>query len=138
MVQILQKIKHLEQVEKQLLAEEKRIQEAEERIRLEEERILDSERLIVKAIKDKPLTSIITISGSKKRLEFVRMRVLRKIAKHKLLFAIIVTVTFVLIWRGTWGVIDELPILSIPIVSLLVGVLLVWLLRKYSELEDHG
>jgi len=44
---------------------------------------------------------------------------------HKVLFTCVGVVGVILVWRGIWSLFDQTPIVSNPIVSLLLGLLLV-------------
>lgn len=130
-------LKELRKIEKNILDEAKEIERSEQSIKEHERRILESERNILSHMKNKPKTLFINSDLTKQELHFLRMTFIRKIARHKLLYAILITLTFVLVWRGTWHTIDEIPILNHSLVSLGVGIFLVWLLKKATDLQNH-
>ena len=110
-------------LEKQILKQTEKIERAEDQILQEEKKILAAEKEIIKS-------GLQTTS-----LPILRSVLVKKISRHKLLFALVATIGMVLIWRGTWHTVDELPILNISLVSLLVGVLVLWFLKKYTDLH---
>lgn len=112
------------------------IERAEQRIEKEEKRILEVEKDILKSVKDQPIEVFSVSSGeSKHKIHLFRTVIVKKIVRHKLIFAIISTVALVLIWRGTWHIIDEIPFLNISIVSLLVGIFIIWAFKKYTDMH---
>lgn len=131
-------LKELRKIEKTILEEAEEIEKAERAIKEHERTILESERNILGHLKNKPVRNLLINKNlTKQELHFLRMTFIRKIAKHKLFYAILITLTFVLVWRGTWHTIDEIPILNHALVSLGVGVFLVWLLKKTTDLQNH-
>ncbi|OGH19992.1 MAG: hypothetical protein A3D74_03800 [Candidatus Levybacteria bacterium RIFCSPHIGHO2_02_FULL_37_13] len=44
---------------------------------------------------------------------------------HKLIFSLIGIVGIILVWRGVWTFFDNAPLLNDPVVSIIVGFLLV-------------
>ncbi|OGE31591.1 hypothetical protein A2631_00450 [Candidatus Daviesbacteria bacterium RIFCSPHIGHO2_01_FULL_44_29] len=113
-----------------------KIESAEEKIELNEAKILEEERKILSSVKETPVNIFDLDPGTTKRkIHLFRLTIIKKIARHKLLYGIVVTISLVLIWRGLWHTIDELPIISISLVSLGVGLLSIWILKKYTDLH---
>lgn len=128
-------LKDIDQKEKQLIKEADRIEKAEDTIEQEEKEILRSEKRVFSYLKNNPLLSFFIDSGlTKRELNFFRLVITNKIAKHKLFFGLILTFALVLIWRGFWAAADVTPILSNWFISIGAGVIIIWLLRRYTDL----
>lgn len=119
-------LENIEAKEKVLMEEVDKIEEAQDNIEKEEKEILRSEKRVSSYLVDSGL--------SVRRLNFFRLVFSNRISKHKLLFALLLTLAIVLIWRGFWLAIDSVPILSNWPVSIVVGAFIVWLLRRYTAL----
>lgn len=129
-------LKDLEQKEKEIIEEADRIERAEENIKREEKKILEAEKNIASSYQKNSIFSLMVDRGlSTKGLGLVRNLFARRVSKHRLVFALIATTGVVLIWRGIWHAADELPIISGSLISLGVGVLLIWLIKKYTDLH---
>lgn len=50
--------------------------------------------------------------------------------KHKFLFPLIITAGVVLVWRGLSGIFDATPIISYSVISLFVGVGILWMFNR--------
>lgn len=124
-----------EEREKRILELTNRIQATEKRIDKEEKKILAQESKILTYLRSGTSTSTLLSSIVSRGFYFTRLVFLRKLSKHKLLSTLLVTLAAVLIWRGIWHTIDEVPFISYSIVSLALGILLIWLLQKYSDLH---
>ncbi len=128
-------LKKVEKEEKKILAEAEKIKVAEQRIKEEEKKILSSEEEILKNIKGQPSKALGVDEGvSKRELRFVRLMYLKKLAKHRFISTLIIIAATVLVWRGIWHSVDELPILSYSLVSLGVGIILLWIINRYTKL----
>ena len=127
----------LEEHEKQIHKEVEKIEKAEERIEKEESEILSAEKKIIQSLNRRPLSAFFIEPGTTaKELGFFRSIFVRRFSrKQRLLFALIVTFAVVLIWRGIWEIVDIIPFLSFAVVSLIVGILLIWFLQKYTDLH---
>lgn len=44
---------------------------------------------------------------------------------HKIIFSVIGIVGIILVWRGVWTLIDATPFFNAPVISILLGILLV-------------
>jgi hypothetical protein len=122
--------------EERLLKEEEKIKSAEKRIEQAENEILKSEKEILLAIKKEGITPLAVEPGlTGKEIGLVRSLLIGKLSRHKLISALLITTGSVLIWRGIWDGADQIPFLSYAGVSLIVGVLLIWFLKKYNDLH---
>lgn len=129
---------HVEEKEQRILAEEKKIEEAEKHIEKEEQRILHAEQSILKSNK-KGLRSFFTEDLSPPERYFLRQRLLKRFAEHKLIFSLIFTIGVVLVWRGIWHAADivftpENYLISAAL-SFAVGLLILWLIDRYTDLN---
>lgn len=123
--------------DKKIDKEIEKIEASEQRIQDEESQILKSEKKIVQTLKRRPFSAYFIQPGTTaKEFGFFRTIVVRNFSrKRRLLFALIVTFSVVLIWRGMWELVDGIPFLSISLVSLIVGIVIIWLLQKYTDLH---
>lgn len=129
-------LKTIEEKEKQLLKEAKKIEVAEKRVNKEEKNILRAEKKVFDLLNKNPMTAFKIDDGlSRKETAFFHSYLLKKFSKHKLVFALVVIVGNVLIWRGIWHTADQLPIISSALVSLILGIGLLWLMKKYTDLK---
>ena len=67
------------------------------------------------------------------KMEHYRRRTVKKLAKHRFIFSILVSLSFVLVWRGLWDITASLPILEDAGVALIIGFFMVWLLERYTD-----
>ena len=105
----------------ELLKEEDQILKTEHSI-LAEETVLEHE---VKSLEKK-----ISVLNA---FESHRKRVVRRLAKHKFIFSILVSLGVVLVWRGIWDITSVMPVLKDSFVALIVGFAILWYLEKFSE-----
>ncbi|MDO8618407.1 MAG: hypothetical protein Q7R49_00515 [Candidatus Daviesbacteria bacterium] len=128
-------LKNIKLEEDKILKEAEKIEEAEKRIKEEEKKILSSEEEILKSSKNKKSGVFDVDEGlTQRELQIFRLLFIKKLTKHKLISALVVIIATVLIWRGIWHTADDIPILSYSLVSLGVGILLLWILKKYTDL----
>lgn len=121
-------------IEEKVRAETERIEEAEERIEAEEKKIKAAEKVMLQAIKGQPSNLITTKGASFNRIELMRQLILRKISRKKFVFTLIGIFGVVLVWRGIWEVTEVMPILQYSVVALLVGIGILWLIERYTDL----
>lgn len=50
--------------------------------------------------------------------------------KHQFIFPLIITAGVVLVWRGLSGIFDATPVISYSVISLLVGVGILWMFNR--------
>lgn len=113
-------------IEEKLLKEEEKIEKLEEQILKSETKISENLSSGIKTLSKDGLTS--------SEASIIKRSVLRKIAKHKFIFTLLTTVAVVLVWKSVWNISDTLPILESSIGSLVVGLVMLWLIEKYTEL----
>jgi hypothetical protein len=101
-----------------------------EKIEILEGKILSEEAHI-----ERDLTVLEKKTASLSSLEKHRRRLVKKLAKHRFLFSMIVSFGVVLVWRGIWDITAELPVLKESAVALITGFVIIWFLEKYSEVE---
>jgi len=53
---------------------------------------------------------------------------------HKILFSLIGVVGIILVWRGVWNLVDTTPFFNAPVISIIVGFLLVALSGFFFKL----
>lgn len=124
----------IEEKERQIVAEEKKIEAAEERITQEEKRILSSEQAILRSTRP-GIKSLFRGKLTPPERYFVKQRIIKRFAKHKFLFSLLFTIGVVLVWRGIWHTADVTPLLSISVVSLGVGLFILWAIDRYTDLK---
>lgn len=107
-----------------ILAQEKQIKRVEEKILQETQAIEQTLHHPTAHGADHSL------SGSKS----IRKRFIQKIARRKFLFALLIASGTVLVWRGLWEITAKLPLLSESFVALFVGLGILWVVERYSEL----
>lgn len=54
---------------------------------------------------------------------------------HKLLFPLVVAVGVVLVWRGLWNLFDQLPIVSYSVISLALGLIILWAFNRFNSID---
>jgi hypothetical protein len=122
--------------EKRLIRETKRIETAEKKIHREEKRILKAEGKILKTIKKNPIKAVSRGGITRREAHFVRQTAIRRLTHHKLVWGILFTAVVVLIWRSIWTLLDTAPSpLSNPILGLIVGIIILWVLKKNTKLH---
>lgn len=120
-------LKEIAQKEKQILAEEKKITE-------EAEAILKIKPAI-KQILDKEQTVAAEEAAVTTELNFFQKFFVARAKKHRAIFQVIIVLGVVLVWRGLWGIFDQMPIISSAVISLVVGLILLWLFNKITDLN---
>jgi len=63
-----------------------------------------------------------------------RATMLSKAKKHEFIFPLIVITGVVLVWRGLWGLFDQLPIVSYSAISLILGIVILWIFNRIKSL----
>ncbi|MBI3485591.1 hypothetical protein HY025_01455 [Candidatus Daviesbacteria bacterium] len=120
--------------EARILKETEKIEEAEERIKQEEKEILESEQKILATAKEHPLKTLVRHGLSRRGIGFIRATYLKRLSKHRFIYALIVLFAIVLVWRGFWETTSLVPFLANPVIALLIGIGLLWILKKYTNL----
>ncbi len=115
-----QQLKEIAQTEKKILIELTKTEKAIEKIKSEEVHIEEEDTAILKGVR--------ASTG-------FRSKVVRRIAKHKILFTLITATAIILFWRGVWDVSSSVPVLSYPIAALLIGAVILIFIDRYSDLS---
>lgn len=53
---------------------------------------------------------------------------------HRLLFPLVVAAGVVLVWRGLWNLFDQVPILSYSLISLSLGLIILWAFNRMNSI----
>ncbi len=106
----------------------KKIERIESDLLVKEGEILDAEQMVL--AKEKEIEKNVVWL---KKADQQRRHIVKRLAKHKFLFSMLVTFGVVLIWRGMWGLSDILPVVKDTSISLFLGFGILWFLEKYSE-----
>ncbi len=123
--------KKIESYEKQLVEQEKEIISLEKKIEKKEDEIIKVEKKIFSLLGGLRFF----LNGiSKSEASFLRTGFLRRFSRHKLLYFLTIVVSVVLIWRGIWSIADSTPGIANPIVSILAGIAILWIIDSVSEL----
>lgn len=120
------KNKSVQKLEKKIFGEIKNIESLEKEIKKSEENISKN---LTQGIKTMSKDGI-----NYREASLIKKSILRKIAKHKFLFTVLVTLGVVLVWRGFWGFTESIPFLENSLVSLIIGFSILWLIEQYTEL----
>ncbi len=118
----------MDKVEGKILREEEKIEKTEEKL-------LKEEKVVIKTLESKQFETLLQSSSVLRDLGKTKKGVIRKIAKHKFVFTLIVSTAIILVWRGIWEESAALPIISSSLVALLVGVGILWLIERYTDLH---
>lgn len=127
-------LKDISKEEVRILAETEKIEKSEEKIKQAEKEILASEQKILATAKEHPLKTLVRHGLSRRGIGLIRATYLKRLAKHRFIYALVVFFAIVLVWRGFWETTSLVPLLAEPVVALLVGVGLLWILKKYTNL----
>lgn len=119
MSKILNSIK---ETEKEILHEERQIQG-------ETEKILTAAAFIEKEQRKEVLEE----KKLEKELTGVQKFALNQAKEHRFIFQIIILCGVILVWRGLWGLFDQTPIISSFIVSVVIGLVLLWIFNKLTS-----
>lgn len=124
-----EEIKKVEEEEARILLEERKVEKDEKEIVKEEGEIIHEEKFL-----RRNLNRVISIERTLRDAAKTRAQFLRKFAKHKFIFSMISGIGVVLVWRGLWDVSEMVPGLESSVVALVVGMGILILLEKYTEL----
>lgn len=53
---------------------------------------------------------------------------------HKLLFPLVVGIGVILVWKGLWNLVDQVPLLSYSLISLSLGLIILWAFNRFNSL----
>lgn len=118
----------MNETEKKILIEEKKIEKLEKKI-------ANDEKFLTKTLQSKAFKTALSNGKHLQSVERTRRKLTAKIAKHRFIFALLVVTGVVLVWRGIWEYSATLPFLSYSLVALIVGIIILWLLGKYTDLN---
>lgn len=107
---------------------EQQIIDKENAIEKREEEIIGLEQELLKKVE-----KLDRVEKTISRIEHYRRRTVKKLAKHRFIFSILVSLSFVLVWRGLWDVTASLPILKEAGIALIIGFFMMWLLERYTD-----
>src|SRR5579859_3668241 len=110
-------------------SETKKVLEEEKVIEHQEEKIEKSEKIIAKEE-----SQIINIEKSLQEASKIKIGFIKKFARHKFIFSMIGGIGIVLVWRSIWDISTVIPLLQSSFVALAVGLGILWVLEKYSDL----
>ena len=114
---------------------EDKILKEEKKIEADEEKLLQEEKVVVKTLEGRQFRTLLESSNVLRDLAKTKKGFIRKIAKHKFIFTLIVSTAIILVWRGIWEGSAAVPFLSSSIVSLIIGVGILWLIERYTDLN---
>lgn len=111
----------IQSIEEQILREEKQIEAVEARIEADEAALIEAEA--------DPL------ARGMKRMTRVRAAFVRNISRYRLIYSILGGVGVTLFWRGIWETSARLPILASSLAALVVGILILVAINRYTDLD---
>lgn len=115
-------------------ATEKRILEQEKRIEETEKRILAEEGVIVQTLESPQFQQVVKSGRMMGELNRFRHSFASRISRHRFIFTLAVSTGIVLVWRGIWELTAITPFISESVIALIVGLVLLWALERYSDL----
>lgn len=108
------------------------IEMLEAQIKSEEQKIVSLEDNLLDQLNRQPRMTM--FAGPKsKRLKYFHAIVLRKLTRVKFFYSFLVVTGIVLVWRGIWELADRLPIIKVPAVSIVVGLVILWLTQRSPD-----
>lgn len=121
----------IEKYEGEIIEEEKEIISLEKEIEKKEDEIVAVEGRIFKMLGGLRFF----LNGiSKYEASFLRTGFVRRFSRHKLIYILTIVISVVLIWRGIWSIADETPGIANPIVSIVAGIAILWIIDSVSEM----
>ncbi|NTU46353.1 hypothetical protein HGA88_01895 [Candidatus Roizmanbacteria bacterium] len=128
-------LEKLQLEEEELARETELIKKMEQRIAADEKRILHEEKMVESTLKASGIAGDLGMTTIFGRTQKLRNIFIKRVSKHKFITTLLVTTGIVLVWRGIWHLADETPILSIAAVSFVVGILILWVIDRFTELR---
>lgn len=122
-----------EKLQEKILQEAEKIEKAEKRIEEQEKRILKSEQVVANTMQSQPFQELVQNGQTLKSFSYLRDIVTRRIAKHKFIYTLLISLGIVLVWRGLWETTESL--ITSSIISLIAGIILLWLVKKHTEIH---
>lgn len=127
-------LKKVEEIEEQIFRKEEEIKKTEDHIREDEKRIMESEKIILGSLRKHPIRALLPGGFTARELGIIKTAFTRRFSRYKLIMTILATIGVVLVWRGIWYIADGLPVISTSLVSLFLGILILWLIKRYTDL----
>lgn len=97
----------------------------------EEQKILQMQEGLEKLVKKEEKEEKVVAT----ELNFFQRVIISKLKKHKVIFQMLIIFGIVLVWRGLWNLFDTIPFISYSLVSLILGVILLLLLNRITDLS---
>ncbi|MEK7573240.1 MAG: hypothetical protein AAB531_02330 [Patescibacteria group bacterium] len=113
----MDKTEEITKLEKRIISEEEEIKQVERKINAKEEKILAQEGKILK-------------STNNLKLKLLHSGFIKRLNKHKILYSFITLISIILIWSGIQRFLSTVPVINNPLVSISLGVLIVWIIDK--------
>lgn len=123
-------LKKVERIEEKILKEEAEIKQTEAHIREDEKKIAQSEKVILGTLNKHPLKAIVPGIFTTDEMRYLREIFTRR---YRFLISAFATLGGIMIWYGIWHTLELIPLLSVGVVSFLVGLLILWLVKRYSD-----
>lgn len=107
------------------------------------ETVLDQQKELVKkqdvildkvAVDEKEEETVVAEVKSVEKVSDLQKNLIFHARHHKLLFPLVVAVGVVLVWRGLWNLFDQVPILSYSLISLTLGIIILWAFNRFNSL----
>lgn len=124
-----------EKVLEKISEKEKQIVTEEKKITKQTEKLLEM-KPVMQALAQKEET--IAVEEEKivnSELNFFQRFFVSRAKKHKILFQLIILLGVVLVWRGLWDLFDQIPVISSALISIVVGLFLLWLFNRITDLN---
>lgn len=126
------KEEQIEKLEEKIISEEDEIKSLEHKIEVKEDKILKSHDRVFKMVGG---LNFLFGGDAKYHAKFIKSGFIKRFNKHKLIYGLTSIISIVLIWRGVWHLADSTPGISNPIVSILLGLFILWFIDRISELK---
>ncbi len=126
------KSEQIEKLEERIISEEDEIKNLEKKIESKEDRILKSHSRVLKMVGG---FNFLFGRDTNYHVKFIKSGFIKRFNKHRLIYGLTSIISVVLIWRGVWLLADSSPGISNPIISIVLGVFILWLIDRVSELK---
>lgn len=108
------------------LAEAKKIAKLELQLR-------KSENHLARTLNRRGVRALSRDGLSRRELGLIHKSLLHHIGRHKLILGLIAIIGGVLLWHGLWNLVDITPLATNYVLSISIGLFLLWLFNKYSD-----
>lgn len=126
------KSEQIEKLEEKIISEEDEIESLERKIETKEDKILKSHDKVFKMVGG---FNFLFGGDTKYHAKFIKSGFIKRFNKHRLIYGLTSIVSVVLIWRGVWQLADLTPGISNPIISIALGIFVLWFIDRVSELK---